>query len=181
MKSIPSSTLIAVFALAACSGSGAMMGPADSGLAPAVLSVSPAAGALTVSPSQLVTTTFSMSMMSGMESRVVLHEGSVTGAQVAGTATWNGTRTVLTFMPAAPLKSGMTYVIHLSPDLTGQNGGKANLGSCLAIGGQQVTGTMMNVASGTSMMNGQWGPGMMGDGWRAGDGTFGMYFTFRTS
>ncbi len=181
MKTIRSSTLISVFALAACSGSGSLTGPTDSGLGPAVLAVSPAAGAMAVNPSQPVTITFSMPMMVGMESRVVLHEGSVAGAQVTGTATWSANRTILTFTPAAPLKPGTTYVIHLSPELTGQNGGKANLGSCLNIGGQQVTGTMMNLSPGAGMMNGQWGPGMMGGRWRAGDGSFGMYFTFKTS
>jgi hypothetical protein len=33
----------------------------------------------------------------------------------------------------------------------------------------------------TSMMNGQWGPGMMGNGWQAANGTFGMIFTFTTA
>lgn len=33
----------------------------------------------------------------------------------------------------------------------------------------------------TSMMNGQWGPGMMGTGWQAANGTFGMIFTFTTA
>ncbi|MEA3247729.1 MAG: Ig-like domain-containing protein, partial [Gemmatimonadota bacterium] len=176
-----SSLMISSLALAACSGAGSTMGPTDSGLGPAVLTVSPAAGALAVSPSQPVTITFSMPMMAGMESRVVLHEGSVAGVQVTGTATWSANRTVLTFMPAAPLKPGTTYVIHLSPELTGQSGEKVNLGSCVNIGGQQVTSSMMNLAPGASMMNGQWGAGMMGEGWRASDGSYGMYFTFRTS
>ncbi len=173
--------LIAALALSACSSANSVGGPASSGLGPTVLSVSPSAGAMAVNPSQPVTITFSAAMMTGMESRVVVHENSVRGAQVAGTATWSANRSILTFMPAAPLKPLTTYVIHLSPELTGRNGSRANLGSCLSIGGSQVSSGMMSTSVGSGMMNGQWGPGMMGEGWRSSDGSFGMYFTFRTS
>ena len=45
--------------------------------------------------------------------------------------------------------------------------------------GQSVTGSMM--CSTGSMMNGQWGPGMIGAGWKAATGTYGMMFTFTTA
>ncbi len=81
-----------------------------------MLRIVPASASTGVDPTKPVTITFSYPMMTGMEMLVVLHEGTVTGPQVAG-----------------------------------------------------------------SMMNGQWGPGMMGTGWRASDGTFGMFFTFTTA
>lgn len=148
---------------------------------PTVLGVAPASAAIGVSPAVSVTITFSRSMMAGMESLVVLHENSVTGAQVTGVATWSADRTVLTFTPSAALTPGTTYRLHLSPALTGMNGRPVDLGACAGIGGQYVSSGMMGVASGGSMMNGPWGPGMMTSGWRATDGTFGMFFTFTTS
>ena len=166
-------------ALGACSSSSSSPTSPDA-TAPAALGVLPAALATGVSPTTPIVITFNMSMMSGMETLVVLHEGSVTGTQVTGASTWSADRTVLTFAPATALKAKMTYVVHLSPSLTGTNGRMIDLSQCTRIGGQSVSGGMMGAGS-AGMMSGTWGPGMMGAGWQATDGTFGMLFSFTTA
>ena len=147
---------------------------------PTALSVLPAASAAGVSATTPIIITFNMPMMSGMESLVVLHEGSVTGAQVTGAASWSADRRVLTITPATSLKAKMTYVMHLSPSLTGTNGRMIDLAQCTKIGGQSVSANMMGAGT-AGMMNGAWGPGMMGGAWQATDGTFGMVFSFTTA
>ncbi len=146
---------------------------------PTVLRIVPASATTGVDPTKPVTITFSGPMMAGMEMLVVLHEGAVTGPQVGGTSRWSADRTVLTFTPSAILKAETNYILHLSPGLRGANRQMIDLAACTAIGGQYVSAGMMG--SGGSMMNGQWGPGMMGTGWRASDGTFGMFFTLTTA
>lgn len=173
--------IVATLAATACGRMSSVDGPTAGPDSPAVLAVLPAAGAQSIDPSAPIVITFSRPMMAGMEASVVLHEGTVAGSPVAGTAVWSGDRTMLTFTPGAPLKPRTTYVLHMSPGLLGQNGQAINLRSCTALGGQTVTAGMMGTSATGGMMNGTWGSGMMGNGWRAGDGTFGMYFTFTTS
>lgn len=148
--------------------------------APIVLSLLPASATTGVDPAKSVTITFNMPMMTGMEMLVVLHEGSVTGPQVAGNAAWSADRRVLTFTPAATLKAKTIYVVHFSPSLQAMNGKTINMAQGMNIGGQFVTGGMMGAAA-AGMMGGSWGSGMMGAGWKANDGTFGMQFTFTTA
>jgi len=172
---LPSAALM----LAACSSSGTGVGPADAAVnAPSLASIQPGNAAISVDPNAPVVLRFNHAMMSGMEMLVVLHEGSVTGAAVATTATWSTDRTMLTLMPQSPLKRATTYVVHLSPSLKDTDGLMINMSTGTAMGGQMVSGGMMG---GTSMMNGQWGPGMMGAGWQAANGTFGMTFSFTTA
>lgn len=156
--------------------------------APALLSLSPVSGMTGVDPMKPIVLTFNMGMMTGTDMLVVVHEGSVTGAQIAGTSTWSSDRRTMTFTPTTALKPKTTYVVHLSPSMIGTNGKAIDLGSCAKIGGQTVTGGMMgstgNGMMGSSsggMVNGSWGPGMMGAGWQATDGTFGMVFSFTTA
>lgn len=171
--------LAATLALGACTNS--LIDPTDpSAIRPTVLAVSPVGGTIGVDPTKPVVINFSHPMMTGMEMLVVLHEGTVTGPQVAGSSVWSSDRTVLTFTPSAALKAKTTYVLHLSPSLQGANGQLINMSAGGMMGGQFVTGSMMGSTAG-GMMNGQWGPGMTGAGWRASDGTFGMYFTFTTA
>lgn len=150
-------------------------------LAPALASLSPAAGAASVDPTKPITLTFTMSMMSGMEMLVVVHEGTVTGAQVAGTSVWSIDRKTMTFTPSSTLKAQSMYVVHLSPNLQGANGTMINMMSGSTMGGRSVTSGMMGLTAGGIMMNGQLGPGMMGTGWQASNGTYGMVFTFTTA
>ena len=149
--------------------------------APTVLSVAPASASVGVNAAASVTVTFNRSMMAGMETRVVLHQGTITGPAVAASASWSIDRTVLTLTPSAMLTPGTLYLLHFSPALTSTGGQFINLGACASIGGQYVSSAMMGVAPGGGMMNGTWGPGMMSGGWRSADGDFGMFFTFTTA
>lgn len=165
--------LCSVLALAACSSSADPTAPA-----PVIISITPASGASGVSPTAPIAVTFSHPMQAGMEMNVALHEGSVTGAAVTGSATWSTDRRTLTFTPATPLASATTYVLHLAPTLVATTGQRVDHGGCTALGGQRVTSTMM----GNGMMGGSaTGPGMMGDGWRMADGAHGMIFMFTTA
>ena len=136
-----------------------------------LLSVTPSASTTAVSVTTSVVLTFSGAMMAGMETRVMLHEGSVTGPVVEGVAAWSADRTVLTFTPRMPLKPRTTYVIHLAGQMRSADGAYLDRGSCSAQGGRSVTSGMM----------GDRGTGSMMDGWRGADGTYGMAFTFTTA
>ncbi|MHB1069920.1 MAG: Ig-like domain-containing domain [Gemmatimonadaceae bacterium] len=167
----------AALLLAACSSSDTGVNPATAD-APSLASIQPASAATSVSVATPIVVKFSRAMMTGMEMLVVLHEGSVTGAAVACTATWSADRTTLTLVPQAAMKRATTYMVHMSPSLTDSAGHMINMTPGAAMGGQMVSGSMMG---GGSMMNGQWGPGMMGAGWQGANGTFGMVFTFTTA
>lgn len=152
-----------------------------------VRNVIPASGATDVDPRAPITVAFNSGMMMAMEKLVVLHEGSVTGPAVAGTATWSTDRTTLTFAPANPLKSSTVYVLHLSPNLLDSRGDTINFAACApAVAGRPVPSSMMKGSSG--MMGGGTGMmgntnGMMGSGWQPGSGTwgYGMTLTFTTA
>lgn len=170
---------VAALFFAACARSDTAVGPADTAItAPSLVSIQPASATTGVAPNAPVVLRFSHAMMNGMEMLVVLHEGSVTGAVVTATATWSADRTTLTLVPQAALRIGTKYVVHLSPSLKDTAGRTIDLRPGSMMGGQSVSGSMMGS---TSMMNGQWGPGMMGTGWQAADGTLGMIFTFTTA
>ncbi len=140
---------------------------------PVVLSVSPANGETGVSAAGPVVVTFSHSMMAGMQLNVVLHEASVTGSAVAGTATWSTDRRTLSFVPSSPLKSATTYVLHIAPTLRAASGQALDHGSCAALGGRNVTSGMMS--------GGMPGGGMMGEGWQMAEGSYGVIFSFTTA
>ncbi len=165
--------------LGACTSSTLGLGDSPT-VSPALASLSPAAGTPSVDPKTSIALMFTMSMMTGMEMLVVVHEGTVTGAQVAGRSVWSTDRKTMTFTPSSSLKDKVTYVVHLSPSLRGSNGTMINMTGGSSMGGQSVTSGMMGAAAG-GMMNGLLGPGMMGTGWQASDGTYGMVFTFTTA
>lgn len=145
--------------------------------AASVVSVTPANASAAVNPSSPVVITFSRRMMAGMEMRVVLHEGSVTGTAVAGNYSWSNDRSTLTFTPAVGLKAKTAYVLHLAPDLRIDSGQRLNHQGCTSLGARNVTQGMMG---GGMMRNGSMFPGMMGTGWRAISGGYGMIFSFTT-
>jgi ABC-type transport system substrate-binding protein len=170
-----------VFAGACSSGpTDAAAGAPDSPSAPSsastvVTSIIPRGGATTVDPNAPVVIAFSHAMMIGMEALVALHDGSITGPEVAGAASWSSDRTRLTFTPSAGLKLKTTYVLHLSPNLKDSKGATVNWSGCAAaLGGQAVP----SGAYPGGMMG-----GMMRSGWQAGSGTWwmGMTFTFTTA
>jgi hypothetical protein len=140
---------------------------------PEVLSVSPSNGETGVSTAGPVVVTFSHPMMAGMEMNVVLHEASVTGPSVVGTATWSTDRKILFFVPTTALKSATTYVLHIAPTLRAANGQVLDHGSCASLGGRSVTSGMM----GGGMPAG----GMMGGGWQMAEGFYGVIFSFTTA
>lgn len=148
---------------------------------PVVATTIPRGGAVGVDPATPVTVVFSAPMMIGMAALVMLHEGSVTGPQVGGTAVWSADRTTLTFTPAARLKSETTYVLHFSPNLKAANGEAINWAGCFGdVGGQPIP----NGTFGGGMMGGSgMGPWMMGPGWQPGSGTwgYGMVVSFTTT
>ena len=140
---------------------------------PFVLAVVPANGTTGVDPSAPITISFSQPMMQGMEMRVVLHEGTVTGAQVPGTAVWTNDRRTLTFSPSQSMRAGTTYALHLAGDMRSDGGQPLSHDQCQGLGGQRVSGGMMG--------GGGMGPGMMGQGWQGSDGDYGMVFMFTTA
>lgn len=155
--------LVVIALLPACAGEG-MHSTAPG---PVVVSISPNSGATGVSPTSSVVVTFSQPMMRNMEASVILHESSITGASVAGSATWSADRQTLTFVPAAPLRSASTYVLHLAPTMMSESGARLDHAGCTRLGGATVTGGMM-------------GGGMMGSGWEM-NGSYGMSFVFTTA
>lgn len=166
--------------LSACSTVETSVSPSDTAaLAPTLASIQPANATAGVATTAPVVLHFSKAMMSGMEMLVVMHEGTVTGPVIATTAMWSTDRTTLTMTPQAALKRATTYVVHMSPSLQDTAGHMINMTPGAMMGGQTVNSGMMGGA--TTMMNGQWGPGMMGAGWQAANGTFGMTFTFTTA
>lgn len=156
---------VAVVLISACSGDPTAAVSSES---PAFREVVPANGVTGVDPTRPITITFTHPMMQGMESLVVLHEGSVTGPVVSATSSWSVDQRSLTVTPAAPLKAGMLYVLHLAPDLRDASGTLLDHAQCAGLGGQNVTGGMMM------------GGGMMGSGWQSVNSSYGMIFTFTT-
>lgn len=144
----------------------------------AVVSVTPSNAAVDVNPGKAIVVTFNRRMMTGMEMRAVLHEGSVTGANVAGSYAWSSDRTTLTFTPSSALKARTGYALHLAPDMRVDSGERLNHAGCTSLGARNVTQGMMG---GGMMSGGAMGPGMMGSGWSAMGGSYGMVFTFTTA
>jgi len=141
-----------------------------------VLSVVPAGGTTDVDPNAPIVVEFSHAMRMGMEQYAALHEGDVTGPVVQGSSSWSSDRLRLTFTPAAPLKSGTRYALHLGGGMLDANGNLLNYDHCTSQhAGQWATRSMM----GGSMMGGM--GTMMGTGWRHANGSYGMVFTFTTT
>jgi len=163
--------LVTAIAAVACSGGEETSAPSGSAV---VLAVAPAANSTGVSPTSPIAITFNHPMMAGMELLVVLHNGTVTGPEVAGTWAWSLDRTTLTFLPNESFASRTTYVLHLSPNLKDAAGNTVDFAGCAGyVRGQPVPGGIFG-----------WGGSCgMGPGWKAGSGTwgYGMFFTFTTA
>lgn len=161
--------------LSACSADSHMAGPATSGRV-ALQSVSPASGTTGVSLTMPMTMQFSGAMGRGMESYMLVHEGTVTGPVVAGRWSWSDDRRTLTFTPDAPLRARTTYLIHMGGGMRAADGALLDYGSCAGLGGRSVSAGMM-AGGGSRMM----GSGWLGSGWQGSDGGYGMIFTFTTA
>lgn len=166
--------MVATLFLASAGCASDTTGPAA--FTPAIVSVAPAAGATDISVTAPVVVTFSHAMGTGMATEIVLHEVSLAGTAVAGSASWSTDRTSLTFVPAAALQPLTTYVLHLAPVMTTADGGPANHGAC----GQGRSGGMMGGGMMGGGMMGSGTTGMMGAGWKMADGSYDMTFSFTT-
>ena len=166
-----------IASIAACSNTTDSVAADSADESLVILHLAPPHAATAVDPSRPIVITFSHPLMRGMEAFVMLHEASVSGPLVPGTATWSPDRTVLTFTPAAALKARTTYVLHLAPALRALTGERLNRAACERLGGRTVTPGMLGSGP-HGGMNGNWSPG---HGWRATDGTLGMIFTFTTA
>jgi hypothetical protein len=166
----------ALLATAACSDDTDPIAPDD---VTALLSVQPAGGSVDVSVGTTVVVTFDHAVAVGMEAYAALHEGSVTGAEVAGAWSRSADGTALTFTPDAPLKPATTYVVHLGGGMMDENGGMLDLAMHgeQHMGGQWATQSMMGGSMGMGGMGSH-----MGTGWQhPTNGSYGMIFTFTTA
>lgn len=152
---------------------------------PAALeSVQPAGGSVGVSVDATVVVTFDHAIAEGMEDFALLHEGTVTGPEVAGTWTRSADGTTLTFTPDAPLKPATDYVIHLGGGMMDVDGHVVDLEMHgVGMGGNWATQSMMSGGMGMGgQMGGHMGETHMGAGWEhASTGHYGMIFTFTTT
>jgi hypothetical protein len=119
---------------------------------------------------------FNGSMGAGMERYVDLHRGDIAGPLVPMSCIWSTDRSTLTCTPGGPLQPGTRYTIHLGSGMVDAGGRRVETEEHgMQMGGQPVNGQMIGP------MHGPEPAGMMEPGWRgAGDGHFGMGFTFET-
>ena len=157
------------------SGSGMMGGPTTTGAA--FMSVSPQGGTSGVSPATPLSFRFGGPMAPGMEQYFDLHVGGLEGPMVPMSCGWSAERTTLTCNPAAPLQPRTTYAIHMGGGLADASGHPVGYeGYGPMMGGQWIQGGTM-----PGMHGGGMGWGMMGNGWRHANGSYGMVFTFTTA
>lgn len=174
--------LVAAAIAGACGGSSGqnmmssgMNGSGGTSAGVAFMSVSPAAGATGVAASSPITFRFSGAMGAGMEQDVDLHMGDLSGAEVAMSCGFSTDRTVLTCTPSLALAPRTTYAIHLGGGMMSAAGAPVDYSAGLGMGGQWIMGGMMPSS------HGGMGWGMMGNGWRNANGSYGMVFTFATA
>ena len=149
----------------------------------ALLAVVPPGGSTNVDRFSPVVIEFDHPLMAGMEAFVLLHEGDVTGPEVAGTWTASDDRLSLTFTPAAPLAPGTLHTIHLGGGMMDDSGHPVDFDTHGAhMGGAWATDGMMGGGMmGGGMMGGAMGDGHMGPGWQhPTNGSYGMVFSFTT-
>jgi hypothetical protein len=160
-----------------CGGSDAMMvGPgATSRTAAALVSVTPAGGALSVPSGISMMMRFSGPMTPGSASLVDLHEGGLDGHLVPMHCEFSSNQTTLTCTPGTPLQTRMNYTLHLGAGMQAFDGRPCDMDEYRGTtGGQWIMGSMM----GTSHDGSSWG--MMGGSWHGANGSYGMAFPFTT-
>ena len=160
--------LTAAFLCAAACGVSEPTSPGND--LPAIARVDPAGQSTGVDPAAPIVIEFTHPMMAGMERYIALHQGATTaGPVVAGRWTWSSDRRVITFDGDAVLRRAMQYTIHIGGGLRDSMNRELDHGACGAQGGENASPGMMG------------GSGMMGDGWRHSNGSYGMLFTFTTA
>lgn len=141
------------------------------------LSVVPQGGSTDVDPGSSVTIRFNQRMNPAMSEYADVHEGDLTGPEVAGIWAWSDNNMTLTFTPSQAFKPATTYAIHLGGGMRDAGDHSVDLGQHgPGMGGQWATEAMM----GGGHMGGGPGP-HAGQRWQhPTNGSFGMVFTFTT-
>jgi hypothetical protein len=137
-------------------------------------SVAPSGGATNVAATGPMTATFSGAMGPGMEGFVDLHHGDTSGPVMPMTCAWSTDRMTLTCRPDAPMDPDDMYTFHLGGGMMDASGMRLNMDRGLQMGGQRLSGSMLNGMHAGQPMS------MMAPGWRAADGSYGMTFSFQT-
>ncbi|MFO7892826.1 MAG: Ig-like domain-containing protein [Longimicrobiales bacterium] len=143
----------------------------------ALLSVAPEGGSTGVDSSEPIEVAFDHGMHDHVVDYMAVHEGDVTGPEVAGAWMMEQEGTLLHFTPEAPLKEGTQYTIHLGGGMEDVEGHRVDLETHgMGMGGMWATDSMMT----GGMMGGQ--HSHMSDGWQHPDnGSYGMVFSFTTA
>jgi hypothetical protein len=143
-----------------------------------LLAVSPDGGATNVSRSAAMVMQFDGAMGMGMEQYIDLHHGTIADSTRPMTCTWSADRKTVTCTPNMPMDPQTQYTLHMGGGMKGADSMMANMSKATQMGGQAVkaTGGMGSMGS----MHGGQSMSMMGSGWRASDGSYGMMFAFRT-
>ncbi len=143
-----------------------------SGVRPGLVSMSPGPGASVSASAATILLRFSVPMAVGMEQWVDLHRNDLSGQTVPLSCSWSADRTTLTCLPEVPLAPG-TYALHVGGGMHDASGAPVDLGA-YHHGGQWAM-------PGPGAMHGGHPWGGMGPGWYAGNGSYGMVFTFTVS
>jgi hypothetical protein len=158
------------------SDSNTSTGP-DNSAAPALLSVAPLGGATNVSRTGPMVMQFDGAMGMGMEQYIDLHRGTTADSTRPMICTWSSDRMTVTCTPSTPMDSLTQYTLHMGGGMKGADSMMVNMSKATRMGGQTVKigsmGSMGDMHAGQSMS-------MMGSGWKASDGSYGMMFSFRT-
>jgi hypothetical protein len=117
---------------------------------------------------------FTEAMAQGMEQYVDLHRGDMTGPAHPMSCTWSADRKTVTCVPGTPMDPQAQYALHMGGGMKGTNGATVKMDQGTQMGGQSVTTGMGNGRHAGQSMS------MMGSGWKANDGSYGMMFSFRT-
>ena len=177
---VASAALLAATLAVGCGGGSNTMGSGMNGsggssAGVSFMSVAPISGATGVAVGAPITFRFSGAMGAGMEQYFDLHMGDLSGAEMPMACAWSSDRTQLTCTPNTPLTAHTTYAIHLGGGMMSAAGSAIDYSAGLGMGGQWIMGGMI---TGT---HGGMGWGMMGNGWRNANGSYGMVFTFTTA
>lgn len=161
-------------------GSRGMMGSGGYGngsaYGAALVSVTPAGGAVGVPTSLSIVLRFGAPMAAGTEQYVDLHVAGIDGPIVPVGCAFSSDRTTLTCVPNPPLASRTTYLIHVGGGMMTQDGHAIDYDYYApGMGGRWIMGGMM----GRNHAGQAWG--MMGPGWRGPNGSYGMEFPFTTA
>ena len=126
--------------LAGCASSREQMDVANDEVS--LVSIVPTSGTVGVDPGAAVVLFFSRPMMMGMDTLVVLHEGSATGPVVPMSTKWSADRMMLICQPAVPLRGARDHTLHLVPGMMDANAHRLNWMNGPVMGGSTAGGMM---------------------------------------